>query len=532
MPTTSGFARRSPSKGCVRVAIYTRRSTDEENQPFTLEVQESKLDSYVASQDGWAIVARFSDDVSGAKIDRRGLGLALAAARAGEFDVLLVYRVDRFSRRIRDLVILLDELDTSGVVFRSATEPFDTATPVGRMLVHMLGVFAEFERDVIIDRVVSGMEKKASKGHWTLGVPPYGYAVDPATGHLRPVPEESTVVKVIFELYTVRKMGTRAVANELTQRGYRRRSGRRWSFKTVTDTLRNPAYIGTVAFRDVRVADAHPAIIDPKTFALAGALLTERGTNHAKAACVASDYHLTGKIICLRCGRAYLGTAATGRNRAYRYYTCQTRNRCGATHCDAPRIDADAFDDQVLAALCDFYRTRTELITEAIASAQDAYRATMHAVEAELRTVSSSIAQKERAVDRYFADYEAGKIDKTVLEPRLEKLGHELRDLSRHRDELRLRLDDESHYLADLDLKALSNGIDEAIASGTTAARRSLCEAVIHELRLDVDASTATPVLRANIAPVGAPFADEFASDRAFRAGGNDRSTGVRASRR
>jgi site-specific DNA recombinase len=503
MPPTSRLARRSPSKSRVRVATYTRRSTDEENQPFTVEAQESRLDCFVASQDGWLIVARYSDDVSGAKIDRRGLGLALAAARAGEFDVLLVHRVDRFSRRIRDLVMLLDELDTIGVVFRSATEPFDTATPVGRMLVHMLGVFAEFERDVIIDRVVSGMEKKASKGQWTLGTPPYGYAVDPATGHLRPVPEESTVVKVIFDLYTVRGMGTRAVANELTQRGYRPRSGRRWSFKTVTDTLRNPAYIGTVAFRDVRVHDAHPAIIDGKTFELAGALLTERGINRAKAASVASDYHLTGKIICPRCGRAYLGTSATGRNRVYRYYTCHTRNQCGTTYCDAPRIDADAFDDQVLAALCDFYRTRTDLITEAIASAQDAYRATRHAVEAELRTVSTSIAQKEAAVDRYLADYEDGKIDKAILEPRLEKLGRELRDLSRHRDELRLRLDDESQYLAALDLEALSDVIGEIIASGTTAARRSLCEAAIHGLRLDADARTATLVLRANTAPVG-----------------------------
>lgn len=66
--------------------------------------------------------------------------------------MLLVYRVDRFSRRIRDLALLREQLDASGVVFRPATEPFDTCTPVGRMLVHLLGVFAEFERDVIIDR--------------------------------------------------------------------------------------------------------------------------------------------------------------------------------------------------------------------------------------------------------------------------------------------------------------------------------------------------------------------------------------------
>ena len=87
----------------------------------------------------------------------------LRAARAGLFDTLLVYRVDRLSRRLRDLVAILDDLTDAEVSFRSATEPFDTSTPVGRMLVQMLGVFAEFEREVIIDRVIAGMERKAAK---------------------------------------------------------------------------------------------------------------------------------------------------------------------------------------------------------------------------------------------------------------------------------------------------------------------------------------------------------------------------------
>lgn len=124
----------------VRVAIYVRRSTDEEHQPFSIEAQDSRLKSYVKSQPGWSLVARFEDDASGAKLDRPGLRKALAAASAGRYDVLLVYRVDRFTRRIRDLVTLLDELESTGVTFRSATEPFDTSTPAGRMLVQMLGV--------------------------------------------------------------------------------------------------------------------------------------------------------------------------------------------------------------------------------------------------------------------------------------------------------------------------------------------------------------------------------------------------------
>jgi DNA invertase Pin-like site-specific DNA recombinase len=155
-----------------RVAIYIRRSTDEDHQPFSLEAQETKLRAFVASQPGdWQIVAVYSDDASGATTDRPELQKALRAARAGLFDTMLVYRVDRFSRSLRDLTTLLDDLDEAEVVFRSATEPFDTSTPVGRMLVQMLGVFAEFERETIIDRVINGMERKAAKGLSTGGAP-------------------------------------------------------------------------------------------------------------------------------------------------------------------------------------------------------------------------------------------------------------------------------------------------------------------------------------------------------------------------
>jgi site-specific DNA recombinase len=124
----------------------------------------------VDSQPGWQITATFTNDASGATLD--GPAQALAAARAGRNDLLLVYRLDRFSRRIRDLATLMDDLDAAGVHFRSATEPFDTTSAAGRLFVQMLGAFAEFEREVIIDRVINGMERKAAKGEWTHGPRP------------------------------------------------------------------------------------------------------------------------------------------------------------------------------------------------------------------------------------------------------------------------------------------------------------------------------------------------------------------------
>jgi site-specific DNA recombinase len=111
----------------MRVAIYTRISTDEDHQPYSLEAQATRLGAYVESQGEWCLVRRFTDQVSGATLARPGLAQALAEARPGRFDLLLVYRVDRLARSVRGLAQVLEELDAAGVAMRPVTTPFEFA---------------------------------------------------------------------------------------------------------------------------------------------------------------------------------------------------------------------------------------------------------------------------------------------------------------------------------------------------------------------------------------------------------------------
>jgi len=196
----------------MRVAIYTRISTDEEHQPYSLEAQDTRLGAYIASQDGWELTRRYSDRMTGSVLERPELQRALGDARLHRFDLLLVYRVDRLSRSVRGLAQILEELDHAHVLFRSATEPFDTGTPAGRMMVQMLGVFAEFERATMVDRVIAGMERKAARGGWLGGPNPYGYRYNPATSMLEPDEAEAATVRTIFDLYVTKRLGTKAVA--------------------------------------------------------------------------------------------------------------------------------------------------------------------------------------------------------------------------------------------------------------------------------------------------------------------------------
>jgi len=146
----------------TRVCVYTRISTDEENQPTSLHSQRERLEAFCSAQEVWRIVAHEQDRSTGAKLDRPGLTRALELARAGRIDLLLVYRVDRLSRKVRQLAQLAEELDRLGVVLRSATEPFDTGSAAGRMMLQMLGVFAEFEHATIVDRVSAGIRPRSA----------------------------------------------------------------------------------------------------------------------------------------------------------------------------------------------------------------------------------------------------------------------------------------------------------------------------------------------------------------------------------
>ena len=441
----------------------------------------------MASQPGdWQIVAVYSDDASGASADRPELQKALRAARAGLFDTLLVYRLDRFSRSLRDLTGLLDELAEAEVVFRSATEPFDTATPVGRMLVQMLGVFAEFERETIIDRVIAGMERKAAKGLWTGGARPLGYTIDRRHDKLVPNPVEAATVRMIFDLYTTDRLGTKTIAGRLNDRGLRTRLGKPWSQHTVEMTLTNRIYLGEKTWRDIVVPDAHEAIISPVPFDRAQHILGRRSAQIGQRAANASAYTLTGLIRCPQCGRGYIGTAATGRSKTYRYYTCWSRARYGnKAGCDIHRFNADDLEAAIGDALLDFYTTGHQLITDAIARFQQTHASSTAAKREQLATVKKEIRDNGAAVDRYLTAFEKGTLDDDAPEirARLDTLKHQSKALRARKAELELDLEQPPQALTSADMTAVRAEIRNILTNETHNARKALFETLIQESR-------------------------------------------------
>lgn len=361
---------------------------------------------------------------------------ALQAAKAGLIDVLLVYRVDRFSRSLRDTVTLLDELDAAGVAFRSATEPFDTSNPMGRILLQLLSMFAQFERDVLIDRVIAGMERKAAQGKWRGGQHPFGYLVDKATNFLIPNTSEEAVVRLIFNLYVNERIGTRAIATVLNDRGHRTAAGGIFSGHQVLRALTNRVYLGEISFRDIVVEKCHPPLIEADTWDRVQRLVKCRSESHAYRAAGGSDYIATGRLTCPKCGKPMIGTRATGRTHTYRHYTCWNRSRYGTTKCDADRINADALDTAVLDAIASFYQIQHVLTEEAVNAAREAYTASHCTLAAELTAVQAEIRRTTSKIDKYLSAFEGGTLTSEDVSGRLAALKTTGTQLSRRRGEL------------------------------------------------------------------------------------------------
>ncbi len=194
-------------KETKRVAVYTRKSTEEglDMEFNSLDAQREAGEAFVASQKskGWVCLPERYDDggYSGGTTDRPALKRLLEDVKQGKIDVICVYKIDRLSRSLHDFAEMLDFFDKKGVDFVSVTQDINTSTSAGRMMLNILITFAQYEREIIAERIRDKIASSKQKGMNTGGIPPMGYESDPTTKKFYIVPEEAEIVRKIFETY-------------------------------------------------------------------------------------------------------------------------------------------------------------------------------------------------------------------------------------------------------------------------------------------------------------------------------------------
>lgn len=419
----------------VRVALYTRISTDEAHQPYSLGAQSDRLDSFVKSQENWRVLRKYEDQMTGTVLERPGLQAALTDARKGLFDLLLVFRVDRLARSVRSLALILEDLDEYRVAFRSATEPFDTTSSAGRMMIQMLGEFAEFERATLIERVVAGMTRKAAEGGWVGGPRPFGYDRDPDSGGLRVNEDERELVEKIFRLYVGDRLGSSAIARRLNENGSRTKQGALWRAKTVRIILTNPVYLGEVSWQGTIYPGRHSAIIEQATFEKAQEILRQRGEDASRRRQNISEYPLSGLLRCMNCGSGFVGSGAHGNGGAYRYYACRKRQQYGTSVCDQASLSADRLEAEVFSHLITML-SDGQILACALEKFVESWLNDGPRHDRDLEKVDRNIKRAKAQIDRYLRAFEAGTLPTEACGSRLRELSDELAHLELRKQEL------------------------------------------------------------------------------------------------
>jgi site-specific DNA recombinase len=278
--TTNGQPMKKPGTatrrtGTVRCAIYTRKSSEEGlDQEFnSLQAQREACEAFIDSQrhEGWICLRASYDDggFSGATMDRPALQRLLADITAGRVDTVVVYKIDRLTRSLADFGKIVEILDARGASFVSVTQHFNTTTSMGRLTLNVLLSFAQFEREVIGERIRDKIAASKKKGMWMGGVPPLGYGV--RDHKLVTIDSEADTVRLIFRRYA--ELGSvRLLQAELEARGIRSKSwtsvsgrlvgGKPFSRGALYLMLQNRIYRGEIVHKAQFHPGEHTPIID------------------------------------------------------------------------------------------------------------------------------------------------------------------------------------------------------------------------------------------------------------------------------
>lgn len=231
----------------MRCAIYTRKSVDERaiRELSSLDNQRDYCSAFIASQggNGWTELPDRYDDSgwSGGTLDRPALARLRADIAARKVDTVIVYKIDRLSRSLRDFANLVAEFERCGTTFVSVTQSFDTGTAMGRLTLNVLLSFAQFERELTGERLRDYFGAATKRGLWITGKRPFGYQIVDQRLQIDPI--EADVVRYMYRTYP-RIMSIREVANDLNRRGLRNRNGTAWTDQIVHKILRNRIYRG------------------------------------------------------------------------------------------------------------------------------------------------------------------------------------------------------------------------------------------------------------------------------------------------
>jgi site-specific DNA recombinase len=362
-----------------KLGLYIRVSSEKQlREGFSFEDQEEKLIAE-ADREKMDYIVYKDGGISGTNTEKRdGLKQLLRDVELGLISKVYVTKISRLARNSRDLQNILFEFERNNVFFKSISDGIDTSTPMGNVMVKLMGIFAEMERDTIMEQTRAGLMKRAKEGKM--------YGSGPILGYDRVVDEESkknttkiiinedekVIIELIYSLY-LGGYGYKAITNKLNKQGYRTKRRKLFSINTVKNTLENPLYAGFIRygkFKDwtkkrrkgmsedyIFVEGDHEAIVSKEDWEK---VKDKMGQNQRRKTPVGS-YLLSGTLTCPECGSKMVGTKSkynTKKGPVERlYYVCSQYYNKGLTACHSNGIRVDLIDPVIISKVSEVFNS-------------------------------------------------------------------------------------------------------------------------------------------------------------------------------
>jgi site-specific DNA recombinase len=456
----------------VKAAIYLRVSTEEQTERYGLDMQRSRCRAYCEFRE-WEVVEIYEDaGITGSTLERPALQRMLLDGRDGKWDVVVVYKVDRLSRSVRNLLTICEDyLTPHQKDLASCNEGFDTKTPIGRFFLNMLGIFAEMERDTMRERMEGGRWEAARQGSWVSGGVPFGYRKVERPDKTRELvieEAEAEIVRRMFDWHITEGIGCVAIAERLNSLGIAtrgqtrngKRQARLWTNSAVGRMLGNSLYMGE-AYQHRRVGrkalDLHPketwipfavpAIVSALTFEKSRKIAANNRRVSGGQNRTGLSYLLRDVLYCGHCGGRLRGMNSNCGAEKRRYYRCGRqvlKKRGEEGRCTLPYLPSVPLEELVWQQVREAIINPQNLERHAKLDPED-----VAALRAEIALLDTRLAEIERQRERLRWLFTQGTINFEELEQDLCRLDQQRREVHAQQAGLAARV----HQQEDLDAR-------------------------------------------------------------------------------
>ena len=497
-----------------QVAIYCRVSTIEQaEEGYSIDEQERLLRDW-CNRMNYSVYKVYSDrGISGKEVKNRpALKELLKDAEERKFQMVISWKINRISRKLSDVLRIVDILEQNSIAFNSYSEQFDNSTPAGKMQFQMMALIGEFERGTIAQNVKMGMCAKAKSGEW-CGGRVLGYNLVPVENQegakrrknrLTINEKEAEAVKFIFNEYGNGK-GYKAITNQLNKLGYKTKKGNDFSVGSIREILTNPVYIGKVRYnvrqnwsekrrRNINanpiITDGlHEPIIDESLWDKVQAIMESKKGKPSRI--YDGEYPLTGILRCPKCGAGMVISRTTnkladGTKKRIVYYCCGAWKNKGTSVCNSNTIRVEKANEYVFNKLSELL-TNEKMVKAIVKNVNNERVRKINPAKKELSKIDNELEKLDKKRTKLFEAYEDEIITKEEFRERKEELTKRIKALEAEKAPLIVTLSDNVNEELPYELikSVLENFSKVLTESSTREQQKKLLHMIISEITVN-----------------------------------------------